>query len=217
MHGLKLIQYQLGMTRRQPQAQEEKEQEKEEEDRRVTSPLVGLVNDDFCVAEVTVGPHWICKYSWKSCCADQETTLPSLFDEAIFANSKLWDEPLPSYNELTWLGFYTRPRAPMHWRCPRRPARLEFIYVYNIHTWYICRPLHNLWTLSILAHESSKATPAMTVDSTGEAAPVRRSYSMAGWTGRKPKEAREKTCGFVGRRNVWITCVSLMDRPCFCL
>ena len=56
MHGLKLIQYQLGMTRRQPQAQEEKEQEKEEEDRRVTSPLVGLVNDDFCVAEVTVGP-----------------------------------------------------------------------------------------------------------------------------------------------------------------
>ena len=73
-------------------------------------------------------PHWICKHSWKSCCADQETTLPSLFDEAIFANSKLWDEPLPSYNELTWLGFYTRPRAPIHWRCPRRPARLEFIY-----------------------------------------------------------------------------------------
>lgn len=32
----------------------------------------------------------------------------------------------------------------------------------------------------------------MTVDSNGEAAPVRRSYSMAGWTGRKPKEAREK-------------------------
>lgn len=71
------------MARWQAQAQEEKEQEKEEEDRRVTSQLVGLMNDDLYVAEVTVGPR--SANSWKSCCADQETTLPSLFDEAIFA------------------------------------------------------------------------------------------------------------------------------------
>lgn len=102
----------------------------------------------------------------------------------------------------------------MHSRCPRRHARLELmsiytysILVYSIHD-IICWPLHNLWTVAIVAHESSEATPAMTVDSTGEAAPVRRSYSMAGWTGRKPKEAGEETCGFViGRRNVWYLCV----------
>ena len=58
----------------------------------------------------------------------------------------------------------------------------------------------------------------MTVDSTGEAAPVRRSYSMAGWTGRKPKEAGEETCGKPSLEGEMCDiCVFLIERHCFCL
>ena len=124
---------------------------------------------------------------------------PSL-TRPFLPNYKLWDMDFPSYNELTRLVHKARVNEYIY---------IQYTSIHHQYTWYICWPLHNLWTVAIVSHESSEATPAMTVDSTGEAAPVRRSYSMAGWTGRKPKEAGEETCGkpSIGRRNVWYLCV----------